>query len=359
MRRGFLFILGSNMKRKVIFIIISVILVIVGIFAYKLFRPAVSNKQDSYFYIKTGDATTDVKNNLVQQHFINGGGYELVSKLLKYKKVKPGRYLLKDGMSLFKLIKLLRSGKQVDVKMVINKERTRELFAGKIGKGKKYDLECDSLQMITFLKNNDSLKKYGVDSNTVMSLVMPYTYNLKWNSNPDKIFQQFYNAYQNFWTAERKVKADSLHLTPLQVISLASIVEEETNKKADKYNIASTYLNRIRIGMKLQADPTVKFAMKNFALKRVLGIHLKTDSPYNTYMYAGIPPGPICTPSAESINAVLDAPKTDYLYFVASDKFDGSSVFTTNFNDHLKFAKLYQQELTRKMNSPKKANLNK
>ncbi|MGB3089871.1 MAG: endolytic transglycosylase MltG, partial [Chitinophagaceae bacterium] len=177
----------------------------------------------------------------------------------------------------------------------------------------------------------------------------------KWNSTPDKIFQQFYTAYQKFWTSERKIKADTLHLTPLQVISLASIVEEETNKKADKYNIASTYLNRIRIGMKLQADPTVKFAMKNFALKRVLGVHLKTDSPYNTYMYAGIPPGPICTPSPETIDAVLDAPKTEYLYFVASHKFDGTSVFTTNFNDHLKYARLYQQELTRRMDSVSKA----
>ena len=347
------------MKRKILFIIISAILLIVVVFAYKLFRPVVSNKQDSYFYIKTGDAAADVKNNLIQQRYINGSGYDLFCKLLKYKKPKPGRYKLKDGISLYHLIKLLRSGKQVEVKMIINKERTKELFAGKIGKGKKYDLECDSLQMINFLNNNDSLKKYGVDSNTVMSLVMPYTYNLKWNSNPDKIFQQFYTAYQKFWTAERKIKADSLQLTRLQIITLASIVEEETNKKADKYNIASTYLNRIRIGMKLQADPTVKFAMKNFALKRVLGVHLKTDSPYNTYMNAGIPPGPICTPSVESINAVLDAPKTDYIYFVASDKFDGSSVFTTNFEDHLKYARLYQKELTRKMDSAKKANPNK
>lgn len=344
------------MKKKVILGILAVIVAVAGFIAYKLFSPAVSNKQDSYFYIKTGDDAATVKKNLIQQHFINGNGYDLVCKLLKYKKVKPGRYKLKDGISLFNLLKLLRSGKQAEVKMVINKERTKELFAGKIGKSKKYDVECDSLEMINFLSNNDSLKKYGVDSITVLSIVMPYTYNLKWNSTPDKIFQQFYTAYQKFWTAERKIKADSLHLTQLQIISLASIVEEETNKRTDKYNIASTYLNRIRIGMKLQADPTVKFAMKNFALKRVLGVHLKTDSPYNTYMYAGIPPGPICTPSPESIEAVLGAPKTDYLYFVASDKFDGSSIFTTNFEDHLKYARLYQQELTRRMDSAKKVN---
>lgn len=343
------------MKKKIILGSIVLIAAIAGFIGYKLFSAAVTNKQDSYFYISTGEDVSTVKENLVNQKFINGNNFNLVSKLLKYKKAKPGRYKLKDGMSLFKLIKMLRGGNQVEIKMVINKERTKELFAGKIGKGKKFDVECDSLQMINFLNNNDSIKKYGVDSNTVMSIVMPYTYNLKWNSTPDKIFQQFYKAYQTFWTAERKIKADSLHLSPLQIISLASIVEEETNKKADKYNIASTYLNRIRVGMKLQADPTVKFAMKNFALKRILGVHLKTDSPYNTYMYAGIPPGPICTPTAESIDAVLEAPATDYLFFVASHKFDGTSVFTTNLSDHGKYARLYQQELTRRMDSSSKA----
>jgi len=347
------------MKKKIILGILATLFIVAGFIGYKLFKPAVSNKKGSYFYIHTGDEVATVKKNLVDSHYISGNNFDIIAKLLKYKKAKPGRYKLPDGVSLFKLIKLLRSGQQTDVKLVINKERTKESFAGKFGQGKKYDFECDSLQMINFLNNNDSLERFGVDTNTVMSVVMPYTYNIKWSSSPDKIFQQFYLAYQKFWTAERKVKADSLHLAPLEIISLASIVEEETNKKADKYNIASTYLNRIRIGMKLQADPTVKFAMKNFALKRVLGIHLKTDSPYNTYMYAGIPPGPICTPSPESIDAVLDAPKTDYLFFVASSKFDGTSVFTTNLTDHSKYARLYQQELTRRMDSANKARANK
>jgi UPF0755 protein len=145
----------------------------------------------------------------------------------------------------------------------------------------------------------------------------------------------------------------------MQVITLASIVDEETLKKSDKGNIASTYLNRLRIGMPLQADPTVKFAMKDFALKRILSIHLKTVSPYNTYINKGLPPGPICTPVPETIDAVLDAPKTEYLFFVASHKFDGSSVFTTNLGDHVKYARLYQQELTRRMDSSRKANQSK
>ena len=132
--------------------------------------------------------------------------------------------------------------------------------------------------------------------------------------------------------------------------------EEETLKKSDKPNIASVYLNRVRQGWPLQADPTIKFAMKDFALKRIRGIHLKFESPYNTYLNKGVPPGPICTPTAESIDAVLNAPATEYMFFVASSKFDGSSIFTTNLSDHSKYARLYQQELTRRMDSAKKAN---
>ncbi len=342
--------------KKIILTILVLLVLVAGFFAYKVFKPSVSNKQESHFYIRSGEDVKAVKQNLISGKFISGSDFDLVARFLKYKKPKPGRYKLKDGLSLYQLVKLLRSGIQSEVKVVVIKERTKELFAGKFGSGKKFDTEFDSLKMISYLNNNDSLKKFGVDSNTVLSVVMPYTYNVKWNSTPDNVFRQFYTAYQKFWTPQRKTKADSLHLSALEVISLAAIVEEETLKKSDKYNIASTYLNRVRTGMKLQADPTVKFAMKNFALKRVTGVHLKTDSPYNTYMYSGIPPGPICTPSTESIDAVLDAPKTEWLYFVASHKFDGTSVFTTNYDDHLKYARLYQQELTRRMDSAKKAN---
>jgi UPF0755 protein len=237
------------------------------------------------------------------------------------------------------------------VNFVITKLRTREDFARKAGN----TFEFDSLQMINFLNNMDSLKNYGLDTNTVTAAIMPFTYTLNWNSSPEKVFQASYSAYKKFWTKERLTKADSLHLTRIEVTTLASIVEEETLKKSDKPIMASVYLNRIRIGMPLQADPTIKFAMKDFTLKRILGTHLKTVSPYNTYLNRGIPPGPICTPAVETIDAVLNAPKTEYLYFVASSKFDGSSVFTTNLTDHSKYAKEYQKELTRRMDSVKKA----
>lgn len=343
------------MRKKIILGVIVAGLLVAGFFAYKLYSSTVSNKKNAYFYIRSGDNLDSVKGHLIAQKLITGKNFNFVAGILRYKKPKPGRYKLTDGMSLYKLVRLLRSGNQAEIKIVINKERTKESFAGKFGMNKKFEVDFDSLQMINYLNNNDSLKKFGVDSNLVLSIVLPDTYFHVWNSTPDKVFQQFYASYQKFWTSERKIKADSLHLTPLQVISLASIVEEETNKKEDKFKIASTYLNRVRTGMKLQADPTVIYAMKAFGIKRVLKAHLQTDSPYNTYLYAGIPPGPICTPSAETIDAVLNAPKTDYIFFVASHKFDGTSVFTTNHTDHLKYAKLYQQELTRRMDSSSKA----
>jgi UPF0755 protein len=342
------------MRKKIILSVLAVLVLIAGFIGYKLYKPAIHNKENKYIYIQPNDDFTNVKNELKKMGS-STSGFDLACKILRCKAPKPGRYKFKAGTSIFKVVRMLRNGDQDLVKLVINKERTKELFAGRMGAGKRYDVQFDSLAMITYLNSNDSLKKFGVDTNTVMALLIPDTYSHKWNSTPDKLMQQLHAAYKKFWTAERNQKAAALKLTPLQVITMASIVEEETNKKDDKFKIASTYLNRISTGMKLQADPTVKYATKDFSLKRILKTHLAINSPYNTYMYAGLPPGPICTPTAETIEAVLNAPKTDYLYFVASHQFDGSSVFTSNYNDHLKFAKLYQNELTRRMDSSKKA----
>jgi UPF0755 protein len=334
------------MIKKIIFTILALLLLTGGFFAWKIFRPAI--REDSHFYIHTGDDVSTVKENLIYNEKINGGDFDLVNRLLKYKKARPGKYALKKGMNMYQLVKMLRNGEQEQVKIVIVKERTKELLAGKLG---RLDLECDSLQLIQLLNNNDSLKKYDVDTNTVMAMVMPYTYSVSWNVSADKILQQFHTAYKKFWTKERKTKADSIGLTPVQVSILASIIEEETTRKTDKYNIASTYLNRLRKDMRLEADPTVKFITRNFQLGRIQGVHLKLQSPYNTYLNKGLPPGPICTPSIESIEAVLDAPKTEYIFFVASHKFDGNTIFTTNYDDHRKYVRLFHAEQKRRADS--------
>lgn len=344
------------MKKKIIIPVLLLALIAGGFAGWKFMGPAVSTSSGEFFYIKTGSTYAEVKKELLDKKYISSSTwFDCASKILRFKKIKPGRYKLSKGMSLFKLVRMLRAGNQSQVNFIITKIRTREDFARKAGN----IFEFDSLQMINFLNNADSLKSYGLDSNTVTAAILPLTYTLNWNSSPEKVFENCFTAYKKFWTKERTDKCDSLRLTRIEVTTLASIVEEETLKKSDKPNIASVYLNRIRQGWPLQADPTVKFAMKDFALKRITGSHLKYVSPYNTYLNKGIPPGPICTPSAESIDAVLNAPATEYMFFVASSKFDGSSVFTSNLSDHSKYAKLYQQELTRRMDSAKKANANK
>lgn len=342
------------MRRKIILGIGFVILLCGGFIAFKLFRPAIDNKNNVYFYIIEGESLQSVQEELQSRQMLKGGGFDLACAVLRVKKPKPGRYLFKDGISAFKLVRMLRSGEQSPVKITIVKERTKELFSGKIGRGRKFDLRFDSIQMIRYLNNNDSLQQFGVDSNTVMTVIIPDTYIHNWNSTPEKLMQQFYTYYMKFWNPERTAKADAAGLTPQQVMILASIVEEETNRKDDKYKIASVYINRLKKGMRLQADPTVKFVTRNFQLGRITGTHLKLESPYNTYLYAGLPPGPICTPSIESILAVLDAPQTDYLFFVASYAFDGSSIFTSNLDDHNKYARLFHQEQNRRADSIRK-----
>lgn len=330
--------------KKFILSLLLILLLAGGFFAWKFFGPSVKDGRNDYLYIKTGATMNDVRNELRDSGFLNTTTFfDLAARFIGYKQVKPGKYKMKKGMSIVNLIRMLNNGRQTPVNFVITKLRTRENLAYRIGRA----FETDSAAMAAFLGNNDSLAAFGLDSNTVMAAAMPYTYTLKWNSRPGNIFREFHKAYSIFWNEERKARADSLGLTPTEVSTLASIIEEETNAPSDKPNIASVYLNRVAAGMPLQADPTLKFAIRDFSLKRILNIHKETVSAYNTYINKGLPPGPICTPSVESIEAVLDAPKTNYYYFVANSNFDGTHIFTTNYNEHLKFARLYQKELNR------------
>jgi UPF0755 protein len=335
------------MKKKIIISVLAVILILAVFFGWKLFGPAVQipDSDNNYLYIRTGSSKGQVKEDLNTNGFLNGSTwFNLASRFLKFENVKPGRYKMRKGMSVVDLVRMLRNGTQSPVNFVITKIRTKETLATRLGKS----FEADSIQMINFLNNADSLKKFGLDTNTVMAAAMPFTYTIKWNSTPSSIFQHFITAYNTFWTDERKKKAEQMGLSPTSVATLASIIDEETNAITDKPNIASVYLNRISKGMPLQADPTIKFAMRNFDLRRILNAYLDTPSPYNTYINKGLPPGPICTPQIETLESVLNAPKTDYLYFVASPAFDGTHVFTTNYNDHMKHARIYQKELNKR-----------
>jgi UPF0755 protein len=192
------------------------------------------------------------------------------------------------------------------------------------------------------------LKDYGIGVSQIQVLFMPNTYELYWNTSPEKVISKIAKSHQQFWNAERKSKARQLNLSIPDIITIASIVEEETNKHDEKPRIASVYLNRLKIGMKLGADPTVKFAVGDCALRRILNIHTQKVSPYNTYMVAGLPPGPICTPGKESIEAILNHEETNYLFFCAKEDFSGYHNFASSYNEHLENARRYQQALNQR-----------
>jgi UPF0755 protein len=331
------------MKKKLTLWILLILIITGAYAAWQVFGPTVSAPESKYFYIKTGSVYSDVRQSLIDQKIIsNTFFFDLVSKQLKYpQRVKAGRYQVKKGSSILSLLRMLRSGNQSPVNLVINKLRLKEDLAQKIAA----NFECDSASVMQVLSDTETLRKYDVDNNTILTIVIPNSYSIFWNTPAGKIIDKLHTEKEKFWNEERLAKAKALNLTPVQVYSMASIVEEETNKEDDKGKIASVYMNRMATGMKLQADPTVKFALKNFALKRILYMHLAYQSPFNTYQNTGLPPGPICTPSVKTIDAVLNAPQTNYIYFVAKPDFKGYSNFASTYAEHLVFAKAYQQAL--------------
>ncbi|MDX2048646.1 MAG: endolytic transglycosylase MltG [Chitinophagaceae bacterium] len=318
-----------------------------GFFAYKVFGPGTAfNEKSLFVYIRS----LNPDKGTVEQVFSGGNIISnprlfmwLAGRMDYWNKIKPGKYEIKKGESLFNIIRMLRNGRQTPVNLVINKLRTKEDFARFAGR----QLECDSLSIISFFTSNDSLQKFELDSNRVMTAVIPNTYTMFWNTTASKLFKRLFSEQQMFWTDERKNKAAAIGLTPAQVYSLASVIEEETNKNDEKPLIASVYLNRLNKGMPLGADPTIKYALRDFGIKRILFKHIdeSAGSPYNTYRNKGIPPGPICTPSVKSIDAVLNAKKTDYLFFCAKADFSGYHAFAATDKEHYKNAKAYQQAL--------------
>jgi len=329
--------------KKFAIIISTTLIILVLIALWFLMGPNVNATNEKYFYIHTGDKYEDVLANLKEKKILsNYFTFDLLSSYTGYKKqVKPGKYEISNGMSVFKLNRILKSGSQHDVRFVINKLRTKQDFAKKIG----VNFEADSSEAIRFLMSNDSLAPYKLDTNTVMTVIIPNSYLFWWNGSFKKILDRLKKQHDYFWEGKRSIKAKSLGYSPEEIYIIASIVEEETTKESDKGLIASVYFNRLKKGMKLEADPTVKYAMRNFELRRILNKHLEFPSPYNTYYKSGLPPGPICTPSINTIDAVLNAPKTDYLFFVAKPDFKGYSNFASNYEQHLLFARAYQKAL--------------
>ena len=300
-------------------------------------------KEDRQIVIDKGSSFKDVQKlfheeNLVQDLI----SFSFLSKLMDYdENVKAGRYVLKANMTNLEVIRLLRSGQQEPVKITFNNVRLISELSEKITRNLYIKSQEFEAALIQFAMTN----KYGFTKDNVLTMFIPNTYEVYYQSSPEDVIERMHFEYEKFWNEERKAKAAKVGLTPIEVSVLASIVQAESIKKDEAPIIASLYLNRLKKGMPLQADPTLVFAVGDFTLKRVLNEHKEIDSPYNTYMYAGLPPGPINMPEMHSLNSVLDYATTDYLYMCAKEDFSGRHNFTGSYREHINNAKKYQRAL--------------
>jgi UPF0755 protein len=332
--------------KKTVGSVILILLIIFGVSAWLVFGSNTSfTESHRYFIIEQGKTDksfvleTLKENGIVSQTV----GLSMVGTVSTvWSKIKPGKYEVKKGQSAFDIARMLRNGKQAELKLVINKLRTASDLAKLIGK----QFNTDSVTAMTFLSSNDSLQQLNTDTTQLFTTIIPDTYIFYWNTPLIKILKKLKDNSELFWQKDNRLaKAASKGLSKEEAYTLASIVEEETNFDSDKYKIASVYLNRLNKGMPLQACPTIKYAMQDFTITRIYEKYLSNPSPYNTYRKKGLPPGPICTPSSKTIDIVLNAPETDYLFFVAKSDFSGYHHFSNNYATHDKYAKEYQKQL--------------
>jgi len=335
------------MNKKRIYIILIVCLVLMlgtaTNFSLKLFRSNTNKQFDQgYLYIPTGSNLDDVVAIIKAQHILNNTeSFKWVASKMNFKNIKPGKYKITKGLSNIELVRLLRSSKQEPIKLTFQNIRLKTDFAGYIGK----NFEIDSLAFLNMLDSIDLVRQYGFDEETIFCMFIPNTYEMYWNTSKEKFFERMQKEYVKFWHTERIAQAKAIGLSPVQVSILASIVDQEALLNREMVRIAGVYMNRLNRGIKLEADPTVIFANGDFTVKRVLYKLLQKDSPYNTYKYSGLPPGPICMPSVAAIDAVLHFEKHNYIYFCAKEDFSGLHNFASNVTEHQMNARKFQQAL--------------
>lgn len=341
----------EDKKSKIYLVLVIASSVLLTSFAFYFYQAFFSpntlpEKEEPYMLRIPSNATFKmVSDSLYQNDVIQElVSFSFVSKVLGYQEdVKPGLYTIKPRMTNLQLIKLLRSGAQTPVKLTFNNVRTKEDLAEKITR----NLEITPDHFMDLLSDSVNIRKFGFEEETIMAMFIPNTYEVWWNVSAESLFDRMYKEYDRFWTAERKEKANRMGLSQNEVATLASIVQAETQKADERPKVAGVYLNRLRINMALQADPTLVFAVGDFGIKRVLNVHKEIDSPYNTYKYTGLPPGPINLPEISALDAVLNAAEHNYLYFCAKDDFSGYHAFASNFDEHLSNARKYQNALNR------------
>lgn len=294
-------------------------------------------------FIEEGASYDEVKKDLYSKGLIvDRGSFEWLAARKDYpERVKEGHYLVKSGMTNNELINTLRAGLQTPVNVIFNNIRVLPQLAHRVSE----QLSFDSTTLMNLFRDTTYLSKYDFTPKTVKSMFIPNTYEFYWTVNAEEFFERMNDEYNKFWTEEKLQQAEQIELTPLQVSTLASIVEKETSKNDEKARIAGVYMNRLERGWRLQADPTLIYALGDFSIKRVLNKHKRVDSPYNTYLHRGLPPGPICLPSISSINAVLNFENHEYMYFCAKADFSGYHAFARTNAQHQENAREYQRAL--------------
>lgn len=341
----------NGIVKKSIIIILLALVGFAGYWAYEnVFKSNVhlDGKKFTYIYIKTGATLNDVFDELYAQNIIDDHeSFEWTARRMKLQdNVNPGKYRIDASMSNRSIIKMIVNGKQEKVKLTFNSQiRNKEQFITYVSE----KLEINQGELEEFCNNEQQLQEqYGLSATNFMCLITPQTLELNWNTNIDALFLLLKKSYDEVWTSARKTKAKAIGYSVAEVITIASITQSESTIKTEQQKIAGVYINRLKKDMKLQADPTIVFANGNFDVQRVLSSDKEIDSPYNTYMYKGLPPGPICLVKPSVIDAVLNYTKSNYLFFCANADFSGYSKFTDDYAVHQKNAKAYQDALNKK-----------
>jgi UPF0755 protein len=346
---------GSQQKKKrpkwVKFIFWILFLFIIGasVAGYYLYQTVYSNNvwiaegETTSIYIPSEADYEFVKQELYGKGIIvNRNSFEWLAARKKYPElVKPGHYMIRKDMNNDELINMLRLGQQVPVHVTFNNVRTKEMLAQIIAS----QIEADSASIMNILSDSAYFSAIGLNTEQAATVVIPNTYEFYWNTSAQQFMDRMLKEYNAFWDGNRDDKAAGMELSRAEVSILASIVQKETNKNDEKGAIAGVYMNRLQRNWLLQADPTLVYASGDFGLKRVLNVHKEIDSPYNTYMYGGLPPGPICIPSIASLDAVLNYDKSDYFFFCAKDDFSGYHVFAKSMTQHNRNARRYHNAL--------------
>ena len=336
-------------KHKILVIVLLVFAVSFISFSFYAYQavqtPNVLVEQpDKVLLVPEGTTFEQLQKKLHDEGYVNDLlSFSVLAKLMKYDEhIKPGRYLLRADMSNLSAIRLLRSGQQTPVNVTFNNVRLKHELAERLCE----NLRADANEFEALLNDEEVVSRYGFTTENVLSMFLPNTYEFFWTTTAPELLDRMAREYEKFWTAERRQLADSLGMTPVEVSILASIVESETNKPDEAPVVAGLYLNRLDRNIALEADPTLVFAAQDFTIKRVLNKHKEIDSPYNTYKYPGLPPGPIRIPSIGAVQAVLNHQDHNYIFMCAREDFSGYHNFATNLQAHNANARRYQRALS-------------